>query len=30
MREIVGKIICKSWGGRLIPGARHETKKNSA
>ena len=29
-REILGKIICKSLGGRLIPGARHQTKKNSA
>ena len=28
-REILGKIICQSLGGRLIPGARHQTKKNS-
>ena len=26
-REILGKIICKSLGGRLIPGARHQTNK---
>ena len=29
-REILGKIICKSLGGRFIPGARNQTKKNSA
>ena len=29
-REILGKIICKNWGGgRLIPGARHQTKKTA-
>ena len=26
-REIFGKIICKRLGGRLIPGARHQTKE---
>ena len=28
-REILGKIICQSLGGRLIPGARHQTKKTA-
>ena len=28
--KILGKIICKSLGGQLIPRARHQTKKNSA
>ena len=29
-REILGKIICNSLGGRLIPRARNQTKKHSA
>ena len=28
-REILGKIICKSLGGPLIPGASHKTKQKT-